>query len=327
MYNRILLLAVAVLLMARSGHAAGYLMYFEAQGIAGYSSQQDKMIFNSKDEEETMQKPSVGLDYLQRFSGSTGDFASFALQARLAYDDQDDEKTVELQLYNAWFKYKAGWSDLWIGHNRPAMGLSSYFDSHALLMDTVAMNGFGYDRDWGVGTYRDFSWGNLAASLTTGTGMPIHFKGNYLAAIRASRGNLNQENYNVGLSLSYGETLETMGYNLMMDEPRELALAGVDVTWLWDNFESRMEAMGGQNQDEDAVALFWRLGVNLLDEARLKLEVQPMYLKIGDEESYQIAAGPSWLLTPDITLRSMYHYDEASDDHRIVFQIYWYRKL
>ncbi|HSO67932.1 MAG TPA: hypothetical protein VLP30_08745 [Desulfatirhabdiaceae bacterium] len=327
MYNRILWLTAIGWLIAQPGHAADYLMYLEAQGIAGYSSQQDKMVFNSKDEAETMQKPSIGVDYLQRFSGATGDFASFALQARLAYDDQDGEKNAEAQLYNAWFKYKAGWSDVWIGHNRPALGLSSYFDSHALLLDTVAMNGFGYDRDWGVGTYRDFSWGNLAVSLTTGSGMPIYFKGNYLAAVRASRGTLNQDNYNLGFSAGYGKTLETMGYNLIMDEPQEMAMAGVDLTWLWDNFESRWEAMGGRNQDENAVALFWRFGVNLLDEARLKLEIQPMYLKIGTKESYQIAAGPSWLLTPDITLRSMYHYDEAMDDHRVVFQIYWYRKL
>ena len=113
----------------------------------------------------------------------------------------------------------------------------------------------------------------------------------------------------------------------MMDEPREMAVAGVDLTWLWDNFESRWEAMGGKNQDENAVALFWRMGVNLLDEGRLKLEVQPMYLKIGSQESYQVAAGPSWALTPDVTLRSMYLYDEAQDDHRVVFQVYWYRKL
>jgi hypothetical protein len=111
---------VMVLAASGMGYAADYLLYGEAQGIIGYSSQKDKVVFHSKHEEETMQKPSVGLDYLQRFSGETGDFASAALQLRVAYDEQDGDKTAEPQLYNAWFKYKAGWSDLWIGHNRPA---------------------------------------------------------------------------------------------------------------------------------------------------------------------------------------------------------------
>jgi hypothetical protein len=323
-------LCIAVVLSALAGSqawAAGYLLYLEAQGIAGYSSAQDKAIYYSKDVEETMQKPSLGFDYLHRLSGAGGDYGALALQFRIAYDTQDDEKDLEPQLYNAYFKYKTGWSDLWIGHNRPAMGLNSYFDTHAHLLDTLAMNDFGYDRDWGVGSYRDFSWGNLAVSMTTGSGMPLRFKGNWLAAARVSTGILNQDNYNLGFSAGYGEPLETMGYNLMNDEPRRLALVGTDLTYLWNNLESRWEGMAGRNQDQEAYALYWRLGVNVLDEGRMKLEAQPMYLKIGSDDSYQLAAGPSYQLTPDITLRAMYRYDEAMDDHKVVFQAYWYRKL
>lgn len=306
---------------------AASLMYLEAQAVAGYSSAEDKAVYASKDERDVMQKPSLGFDLLHRFTGAHGDLGTFALQARIAYDTQDDEKDAEVQLYNAYFKYKAGFSDFWIGHNRPALGLSSYFDSHGLLLDTIAMNGFGYDRDWGVGAYRDFEWGNAAFSITTGSGMPVYFKGNYLASFRISRGVLVQDNYNTGISLAYGKPLETMGYHLMMDDPKETTLVGADGTLLWDNFETRVEVMGGRNREEDAKALFLRFGMHLLEEGRLTLEFQPMYFKIGNVEKTILSVGPAYQLTADLTLRTMYQYDEERDDHRMIFQLYWYSRL
>jgi len=317
--------SASFLLMTAYSYASSYLLFLEAQGVIGYSSQPDKAIWYSKTEEDVMQKPSLGFDYIQKFSGETGDFGQLAIQARLAYDEYDEN--LEPQLYNAYFKYKYRGSDLWIGHNRPAMGLSSYFDSHGLLLNTLAMNGFGFDRDWGVGAYKDFSWGNAGISLTTGSGMPIYFKDNYLASARISKGSLNQDNYNLGFSLSYGETLPTMGYELMMDAPELFAMAGADAAYLWDNFEARFDVMAGKNRDEDAYALFGRFGVNLLEEGRMKLEIQPLVSRIGDDDNYEISLGTSYMLNSDITLRAMYDYDHNTDDHKIIFQIYYYKKM
>ncbi len=117
-------------------------------------------------------------------------------------------------------KVKTPLSYVWVGHNRPAFGLSSYFDSHGLILRTLAIQGFGYDRDWGAGLYRDFSWGDVSASVTTGTGMPVYFKGNYMTAARISYGVQSQDNFNLGFSLGYGNTLDTMGYRLRDPEPR-----------------------------------------------------------------------------------------------------------
>jgi hypothetical protein len=114
-----------------------------------------------------MQKPGIGVDYVQRLSGETGDYATLALQLRLAYNQpyqELDQDQVQLQLYNAFFKYKAGFSDLWIGHNRMAFGLASYFDSHAQLLQPLIMQGYGFDRDWGVGATRDFEWGTCLST-------------------------------------------------------------------------------------------------------------------------------------------------------------------
>jgi len=314
-----------ILIFAPAANAEDYLLYLEAQGVAGYSSQADDVIYYSHMPEEVMQKPSAGGDFLKRFSGQYGDFGVFSLQYRLAYDDFENE--MQSQLYNAYFKYKAGWSDLWVGHDRPAMGLSSYLDSHALLLQPLSMNGFGFDRDWGVGSYKEFDWGNFGLSVTTGSGMPIRFDGNYLASARISKGFLNQDNYNIGLSVSGGKTLGVMGYEIMDHEPRRVALAGADASYFWDLFETRVEVMGGENRDENAFAAFFRGGVNLMEEGRLKLEFQPVYTRLEGDDNYQMAAGASYILTGDITLRSMYLYDHDMDNYNVVLQIYLYKKV
>jgi hypothetical protein len=319
-----------LLLSAGPAFAKSYLLFLEAQGVGGYSTEQDEAIYYSMAPVDVMQKPSVGFDYLQRFSSETGDWGSFALQMRLAYNEAyraTGEDEFQVQLYNAFFKYKAGFADLWVGHSRIAFGLASYLDSHALLLQPLAMYGYGYDRDWGVGATRDFEWGNLSFSYSTGSGMPLEFDGNYLFSARASYGVLSRDNYNIGFSSSYGKPIETMGYEKIMPDPEKTFLVGADFTYFWNNIENRFEAVAGEKMDEDTYAFLWRIGVNFLDEDRLKLEAQPVTWKSGDEWFYEISGGVTYKLTSDITLRGMYTYDAEMNDNRVVFQIYWYYKL
>jgi hypothetical protein len=305
------------------------LLYVEAQGIAGYSSDLNKAIFYSQNPDAEMQKPSLGFDYIKRFSGESGDVAAFALQARLALvvDPRKDEVTLEPQVYNAYFKLKTPGPYVWVGHNRPAFGLSSYFDSHALLLRTLAIQGFGYDRDWGIGFYKDFSWGDLSGTATTGSGMPIYFRGNYMTAARVSYGVLSQDNWNLGLSLGYGNTLETMGYTLLTREPRRMALGGIDLTLLRDNFEHRFDFLAGQWLGEETYAMLYRFGINLGEEGRLKLEAQPMFWRFGGENNYQMSLCFSFLATSNLTLRAAYTYDHNAQDNMVVLQLYYYRPV
>jgi hypothetical protein len=320
-----ILMGLMATLVAGPAKGADSLFYLEAQGVAGYSSESDSAIYYSHNPEDTMQKPSVGIDFLHRFSADTGDFGAFALQYRLAWDEPGHQ--VEHQIYNAYFKYKASWSDFWLGHNRPAMGLSSYLDGHGLLLQTLPMNGFGFDRDWGIGSFKDFQWGNISFSLTNGAGMPARFNGNYLAAARISKGFLNQDNYTFGASAGFGETLMTMGYDVIENDPARLALAGVDAAYIWNQFEIRMDILTGKNRGEDAGAVFFRAGINLLDEGRLKLELQPVYLKNGNNENRVISTAASFQATADVSVKTMYQYDRDEKDHRVMVQVYLYQKI
>ena len=313
--------------MAGMAQAAGHLLYFEAQGIFGYSSGLNRAIYYSMNPDAEMQKPSLGFDYIKMFSGDTGDVATLAVQSRFALAVDGDNYKFQPQLYNAYLKIKTPGPYVWIGHNRPAFGLSAYLDSHALLLRTLAIQGFGYDRDWGGGIYKDFSWGDVAASFTTGSGMPVYFRGNYMAAARASYGVLTQDNMNLGFSLSYGRTLETMGYELIDGDLREMLLAGADLTILRNNFEHRFDLLAGKWLDNETYALFYRFGVNLFQEGQLKIEAQPTYWKFGGDEDYQLSLCFSSQITSDLTVRLGYTYDHSSDDNRVLLQLYYYRPI
>ena len=294
---KILFLCIFLLFSLDIARAADHLLYFEAQGVVGYSTEVKRPIYYSMNPDAEMQKPSLGFDYLQKFSGESGDLATIALQCRLAlsednpadrsYGDSENRSkyTLEPQVYNAYLKVKTPLSYVWVGHNRPAFGLSSYFDSHGLLLRTLAIQGFGYDRDWGGGLYRDFSWGDISMSVTTGSGMPVYLKGNYMTAARISYGVQSQDNFNLGFSLGYGSTLDTMGYRLRDPEPLPMKLAALDLTMLRNNLEHRFDLYGGTWLDKDTYAASYRFGVNLDQEARYKIEAQPTYWKTGEEKN------------------------------------------
>lgn len=322
----ITLLAGVLLSAAAQARADSHLLYLEAQGVAGYSSQKERAIYYSQNPDAEMQKTSIGFDYLHRFAGDTGDWGSFGLQSRLALVSGDGAERAEAQVYNAWFKAKTPVSDIWIGHNRPALGLGSYFDSHPLIMRTLPIQGFGYDRDWGVGSYRDFDWGNLQLSATSGTGMPIYFKGNYMLAGRLGYGVLNEENYTAGLSAGFGRTLDTMGYTLRDAQPRQMRLIGADAALLRDNLEHRVDFLGGEWLGLNTIAVMYRLGYLFGPEQRLRIELQPTYMHSGGE-NWLLSACFSALVTADLTLRSMYEYNMNTDDHRVIAQMYFYLPL
>jgi hypothetical protein len=347
-----LIAGACLLFIAQSALASDYLLYLEAQEIFGYASSLHKTVSYSIDPETEMQHPSLGFDYLQRLSGETGDWGVFALQGRASvmpiesstesgyhtepqlFKKDWNGYTLQPQIYNAWLKVRTPWAYVWIGHDRPAFGLASYFDSHGLLLETVGMR-FGFpDRDWGVGGYHDFAWGNIAASLTSGTGMPFYqslpgvpFDSHYMAAARVAYGVLERDNFNVGFSLATGKNLETLGYDLMQYKVFPVQLVGTDLTIEQDNIEHRTELYSGKWFGANLFALFYRFGVNLDPEARYKLEAQYLYWKAQYTDE-MVDRRPALCLSvkanEDLTVRTSYAYDFLLNDNRFLLQLYYY---
>lgn len=306
--------------------ASSYLLYVELQGVAGYSTAARKAVFASMSANEVMQKPSLGFDYVQRFSGATRDIAILAIQGRLAWN-ADGERAVEPQLYNAYLKLKTGLADIWVGHNKPKFGLSDALDNHGALLQPLSMMGFGFDRDWGVGLEREFARGGAGLSLTTGTGMPLETKGTYLLAGRLTRNILSQDNFSYGVSAALGSVGDYEGYKKMSDAPMKLLLAGADLTWRRDTWEHSLEILAGNRDERGALAVFWRTGVGLLEESRLKLEIQPVFIAARGESSLRLSAGASYQPHPDWTFRAMAAYDGSMKDTKIIFQFYYYKGI
>jgi hypothetical protein len=246
--KQLIFAVLAVLICVARRFAENDLLYFEGQMVGGYSSQLSRSIDYSIEQREVMQRPSLGFDYVKKFSQESGDIGTLAIQSRLVWNSRGEAP----QLYNGYFKLKTGWSDLWIGHERPAMGLSSYYDTHAPLLPTLVMSGYGFDRDWGVGSYKDFDWGNVSTSLTVGSGMGLYLKSSWLASARISKGVLNRDNYQAGISASRGDILDVLGTYLLDGEPKQFTVGGFDCTFFWNNFENRFEFVGGKKLDANA---------------------------------------------------------------------------
>jgi hypothetical protein len=306
--------------------AQSYLFYLELQGIGGYSTAAGKVIYYSQEPLEAMQKPGLGFDYVQRFSGGSGDFAVLAVQGRLAWNAGEGQ-TIEPQLYNAYLKFKLRPFDLWIGHERPSFGLASVLDSHGLLLQPLDMRGFGFDRDWGVGLQRQGQKGDFGLSLTSGSGMDLRFRGNYFVSARLGLGVLNTDNFAAGFSVGYGKLLDAVGYSIQSNTLIDAALASVDLTWARDAIEQRLEMDGGERAGSGTFAALYRFSLGLLDENRLKLEIQPSAVLSPTESRFEMAAGATYILHPDWTVRAMAAYDSKLNDFRIVLQVYFYKGI
>lgn len=321
-------LALLALGAASAGtlRAQNSLFYLELQAVGAYSTASKALEWSSLMAEDVMQKPSVGFDLVQRFSGRSRDIGVLAVQARLAYDEKGDHK-LEPQLYNAFFRLKTSFADIWVGHDRPALGLSASLDSHALLLPAPSMLGYGFDRDWGVGLRRDFAWGDAAASLTLGSGMAFIAHGNYLAAARVSKGVLARDNYSVGLSVAHGRILETKGYAIIDEEPFDWTVASVDISHVWRNLENRAEVLVGRRAGAGTTMVFWRSGLAFLDEGRLKVELQQVLTRQSGAWDYVPGIGLTFQLNADLAARGMVLYDYVRRDTRFVIQLYYYKRL
>jgi hypothetical protein len=326
-------LAAAVLLLAASTEAAAAgtrLVFFELQAVGGYSTAAKKLVAYSMAPMEAMQKPGLGFDLVQRFSGKAGDVAVLAVQGRLAWNAEAEDsglKTFEPQIYNAYLRFKLKVVDLWVGHNKPKFGLSSSLDSHAALLQPLAMSGYGFDRDWGIGFERDTAWGSAGISVTTGSGMALRIKNGCFVAGRVERGVLSRDNSSGGFSVAYGLVQNVMGNHLMSDALVELAMASFDFSWVRNNWENRLEVLGGGRDGKGMFILFWRTGIGLLEENRLKLEAQPVVKLAKQSTDGELALGATYALTPDWTLRAMAAYDTAMKDFKVVFQVYLLKNL
>ena len=152
------------------------------EGIGGILLPPKKrMIFYSMNREDVMQKPSLGFDYLERFARRIRRHRRDRPPGAAPPLDGTQPYSTRTSALQCLSEVEARpFADIWVGHSRPAIRAFLVFDNHALLLQPLAMMGFGYDRDWGVGFDQATSTGEAPCRLTTGSGMPVYWDGNYL---------------------------------------------------------------------------------------------------------------------------------------------------
>jgi hypothetical protein len=155
--------------------------------------------------------------------------------------------------------------------------------------------------------------------------MGFYTRGNFLVSGRISRGDLNQQNYNIGLSASYGKVLETMGYTVAMGgRTTTTTMIGADLSYMHNRFEHRAEIIRKIGSFDHRAFKYWavmyRVSVNAMSDNRLKIELQYLYDGYRDE----LSPGLTYLINTDLSLRL-----NASIRNPIhtVAQLYWYHKL
>ena len=319
-------LIFSFLLFPPPASAGEGLLFLEAQGVAGYSSMERSVVYHSMSSGEPMQKSSAGFDLVRKFSGASGDLGTLAVQGRLARDP-DAANRLEPQLYNAYYRARTPYGYFWLGHNRAAAGLESYFDTHGALLQSLPMYGFGVDRDWGMGGSRDFDWGDAALSVTSGSGMRLRAAGNYLLSGRVARGVLSRDNRSLGVYVSAGKTPQLSGYRVLDGRETPYTAFGADGALLWDRWELRADLRAGEMRGMRYTAALGRASLNLLEENRLKLEAQAVYSGMEGMEGWALASGVSFALTPALTWRAMFEYEDKMNERRIVSQLYYYLPL
>jgi hypothetical protein len=160
-------------------------------------------------------------------------------------------------------------------------------------------------------------------ALTTGTGMGIKAKGNWLVTARASYGVLSYDNYNIGLSGMAGKKPDSMGYEIM-DELKETLIGALDASFNHGRFEHKAEFNIGQKDKKDVLAGFYRMGINFLEENRLKLEGQYVYTEEDKTKDYYVGGGITFKFNSWLTGRIMYEWQHDMNEQRIIAQLYLY---
>jgi hypothetical protein len=88
--KRIIAALVFGALAAAGLRAQSTLFYLELQAVGAYSTASRAFELFSLMPEDVMQKPSLGFDFVKRFSGKSRDIGVLAVQARLAYDQEGE---------------------------------------------------------------------------------------------------------------------------------------------------------------------------------------------------------------------------------------------
>ena len=328
----ILLLAYITISLSQEIVQAGN-FYKEAVVIGGYYDR-DQWV-GKKDKGL---KNSVGFEYYKKFSDEYGDFLTLDLQMRMAYDSMEDRSDAfGVEIHNTWLEYKLGLGkSIRVGHFDPAFGLEPVLDTHGTLLQTLAYKNIGFKKDWGLqyqGLLGNYDY-QLAAQL--GSGMGIRRKdSSFLLTGRISTP--QTENTQIGLSLLYGQTLESRqswtipAPELVSGNTIRKKRIGIDFQCPLGLFNFKTEVAAGDNDGETVAGGLAEFGYTVPEQQKLKIKLQTMYWSNDWEEknARDLTLSPiiEYKINSTTTVRLGYFHDiysSSDEDKMILLQFYYF---
>jgi len=323
------------------------LFYYEMNLFHGYSK--EKGLYGRENDSAK----SIGIENFRKFSGEYGDWLTTDLQFRLAYNSDNplsedrigtgdpERDALDLEIHNAYAKFKLlyGRADIWVGHYEPAFGQEPQMDTYSNLLQTMDMKNIGFKMDWGTGIRGVFTGWDYHLTATLGSGMGMHFKGNYLLSGRIGLGETALTDYNLGLSVLYGDVVDTTdGRKLRSNNLTTKKRIGIDATYLYRSFDIKGEVDYGMDNEKsvryahDVAGTWVQVSYILPEYQRLHIEAQQenWFYNLSEGERYDstITAGLSYKLNGAIRLRIYYARDlymtSGLSDQRIMAQYYYY---
>lgn len=274
---------------------------------------------------DVKQKPSLGLAYNLQFNRKGDNFGYLAFQGRMAYSEHTDSN-LQFQLYDAYADISLENFDLWAGHHRTPVGLSSYLDSHPLIMSDNTYSGLNFNRDWGVGIGFDRHYPSVNLALTTGSGMPLKMKENFLFSGRVGWWDYAEDDIALGVSAAAGKVLQTIGYEVLDGGRRQdLFVGGVDFSKKIANFYGHGDVLWGSYEGDAAHSVMGRLGMNILEDEKLNVELQGMNIEMGSFATNILSLGGGYELAPHLDLRGVLNISNRKHLNAIILQLYYNR--
>ncbi|MGD0336465.1 MAG: hypothetical protein ABSB18_05130 [Candidatus Omnitrophota bacterium] len=306
--------------------------YKEINLIGGYSSR-DRWI-----DKNGMMNSSVGFEFYRKYSGDYGDFLTADLQVRAAYDSTKNSRQAwGAEIHNAWLEYKfSQYAKIRGGHFAPSFGLEPVLDTHSTLLQTLAEQDIGFNKDWGIEMRGSFPKFDYEAGLQIGSGMSIRRQDDsYLATLRI--GTPQGRNLQGGFSLLSGRTLESEGMRtfpknkLLFRDAVNKKRVGLDGQYLYGSFLFKGEFAYGQDNKNDVLGYLTEIDYTLPSHQNIEFELQykswinDIHTNSSDEPT--LTLGATYKLNQSTALRAAFLHDfgmmDIRPEDRFVVQFYF----
>jgi hypothetical protein len=306
--------------------------YKEANLIAGYSSHDGWIDKNG------LMNSSAGFEWYRKFSGDYGDFITADLQMRVAYGSRkNSHEAWGLEIHNAWLEYKLMQNaKVKAGHFDPAFGLEPVVDTHGTLLQTLAEENIGFNKDWGAELRGSFPSFDYEAALQLGSGMSIRRRDDsYLATARI--GTAQGRNFQGGISVLSGRTLKAEGMRtfpknkLFSADAVNKKRVGLDSQYLYGPFLFKGEFAYGRDDIKDVLGYLTEVDYTLPSHQNLELELQFKSwindIHMSSSDDGWLTFGAAYKLNQSTTLRAAFSHGfgmmDTKPEDRFLVQFYF----